>query len=82
MNYSDYIELLSRCLLSHPECIQGDQQLVRDLEMNSLSVLLFLVRLEDDYGIYLPTDEFGSYISATVDELWKLIESHKGCNKL
>ena len=78
MSYEEYIQLLKECLATLPQTITGNQRLIEDLEMNSLTVLLFLARLEDQYHIKLPETQFGQGELTTVDALWKMIAGTRG----
>ncbi|MBQ3484670.1 MAG: acyl carrier protein [Clostridia bacterium] len=73
MNQNDFFRLVAACTGRDAQSLSMEQQLVADLNVNSLSVLLFLVRLEDEYGVRLADTQLTGAQSMTMGDLWTLI---------
>lgn len=73
MNQNDFFDLVAACTGTSVQTLSMEQQLVADLNVNSLSILLFLVRLEDEYGIRLANSQLADAQNMTMEDLWKRI---------
>lgn len=58
--------------------ITGEEKLVDDLYIDSLSIISLIVNIEKNYNIYLPDDLLSVNHSVTVNELFELINSKGG----
>ena len=53
--------ILSRQLRVSPDKVTLDAQIKRDLHADSLDILQLLMRLEDDYGVWIPDEALAKF---------------------
>lgn len=73
MNHTDFFKLVAACTGRSAQSLDMKHKLVADLNVNSLSILLFLIQLEDEHGIRLASKQLAGADNMTLEDLWQLI---------
>ena len=78
MEKQDFFKKLALSLGRAPEDISEEQYLISDLDADSMSMLVFLMYLEDYYKIKIPAQAMLTVERMTVGDFYSLALNYRG----